>query len=333
MPTLEDLKERLFLKLDENPLLREFFKDMLEERVTRDDWLENRLVQIILRESTSRLELIEQRLNRIKKHDIPLFCQMSRTLKGNRGGFDDQLDDLLAELNGIVWIIDQNYTEIEKLSEGNEKTPDFRARTDREAVLFEVKNLQSPSQLYHMLFLKMEANELLDPNTFKFNFTFDLKVNEVPFESTDNEDIDNISLFVSKIEKAIENSLSNAEHVYKKQTPKREIVRHLSCKWKPSDRFTCMAHQDNFSMHSGYPTYTGLLYPLVSKTWITINRATDQLFTFDKSDSCDKWVLLNWQSPEKFKFDDKLRQKYHDSISKFNDLLELLNPKLHLHLL
>lgn len=333
MPTLEKLEKRLFLQLDKNLLLREFFHDMLKERVTKKNWLENELVQIILRNSTTNIIMIETILGKIKQHNLSLFCQMSNALSGNIRGFDDQLDDLLVELSGIVWIIDKNYTEIEKLSEGKEKSPDFRARTNKEAVLFEVKNLQTPTQLYHQLFLKMESKELLAPNNYKFKFTFDLKLGEDPYETLDSVDTEQILLFLSKIENAIETKSSQAEHLYKKSTPKREIVRRLSCKWKPSKTFSCGAFQDNFTMLSGYPTYTGLLFPLLSKTWIAINRATDQLLTFDKSDNCEKLILINWQSPEKFKFDDNLRQKYYDSISKFNEIFELINPKLHLHLL
>lgn len=169
MPTLENLKDELFVKLDKNPLLREFFKDMLEERVKQECWLTSEVVQLFLRNATTNLQLIEQLLQSVKNYNDSLLESLKHSLRGNDKHFDSKIDDLLAELNGAAWIIQENFSNIEKINTGSKKSPDFRANKNNELYLFEIKNLQVPDQILHNVFVQMEAKALIQPEMYKKN--------------------------------------------------------------------------------------------------------------------------------------------------------------------
>ncbi len=333
MPTLENLKDELFVKLDKNPLLREFFKDMLEERVSNKDWLENELVQIILTNSATNIDMIESILKKVKDHGLSLFCQMSNALSGNDGGFDDKMTDLLAELNGIAWIIDHNYSEIEKIAETDDKTPDYRANKENELFLFEVKNLRVPDQVLHTVFVQMEARAQAEPEMYKKQFNFDLKLNEKQYEALGVYDQHQIVQFIDKINQALSIREWKAIHSYKRRIRGRDIERVFKCTWKPDDRYHSIGHQDNFFSQLGYPTYTKLLFPLIKKTWVAVERSIEQLITHDQSDACNKFVLLNWQKPPNFRMFEDLRDKYEQAVKDIDKIAKVINPKLHILLL
>ena len=76
-----------------------------------------------------------------------------------------------------------------------------------------------------------------------------------------------------------------------------------------------------------------MLLPLKRKTREHTSRAVEQLMEYDKADSFDKWILVNWQKPPYYHHDDALSQKFQDFISKVNGILKLINPKLRIHVL
>ena len=333
MPTLENLKDELFVKLDKNPLLREFFKDMLEERVSNKDWLRNELVQIILRNLATNIDMIESILSKVKDHGLSLFCQMSNALSGNDGDFDNKMTDLLAEINGIAWIIDHNYSEIEKVAETDDKTPDFKANKENELFLFEVKNLRVPPKILSTVFVQMEARSLIEPEKYKKKFNFELKVTEKPYEAIDADDQLQIDQFIDKIDQALSLPEWTVRHTYKRGIRGRNIERVFNCSWKPDNRYHSIGHQDNFFSQLGYPTYTKQLFPLIKKTWIAVDRSIEQLITHDQSDACNKFVLLNWQKPTDFRMYDELRVKYEQAVKNIDKIAKIINPKLHVLLL
>ncbi len=333
MPTLENLKDELFVKLDKNPLLREFFKDMLEERVSNKDWLRNELVQIILRNSATNIDMIESILSKVKDHGLSLFCQMSNALSGNDGDFDGKMTDLLAEINGIAWIIDHNYSEIEKVAETDDKTPDFRANKGNESFLFEVKNLRVPPKILSTVFVQMEARSLIEPEIYKKQFDFDLKLNEKPYEALDVDDQHQIVQFIDKINQALSIQESTARHTYKRRIRGMDIERDFKCSWKPDNRYHSIGHQDNFFSQLGYPSYTKKLFPLIRKTWDAVERSIEQLITHDHNDAYEKFVLLNWQKPPDFRMFEELRSKYEQAVKDIDKIAKVINPKLHILLL
>ncbi len=168
---------RLFKIIEERQILSDFFKPMLEARVNQRDWLENGLVLLLLRNSQANLDMIEDSLQKCKISAPETYTVLSNSIRGNDPGFDKKLSDLLAELRGVSWLIENGYSQIRKLPETSAKTPDFEAYK-KTLCLFEVKNFRTPDTLMDLIFDKLEVQALLFPELYKALFHLDIRFEE-----------------------------------------------------------------------------------------------------------------------------------------------------------
>jgi hypothetical protein len=338
MFTQDELKERLFAELEKRPEINTFFGPMIRARVSQPQWLENGLVLLLLRNVQEQLSIIGDFLGKVKAQQSGLFGQMMKQLKGTEPDFDARLNDLLAELNALSWIVDEKFIEIEKLKRGTSKTPDFRAKKEGTNNLFEVKNLQVPDELLTYVLNQLEIRQLLNPDLYNTNF---FKVNvsfeKVPGDFPNDTDKLHVHRFIDEIEDTIRSGKQSAMLCYSKSIGDRQVKKTLKCKWDFCEHFAVMGHSSDYRMRLDDPLNLIKLLPLLRKTWEHVSRAVEQLLEYDKEDSFEKWILINWQKPPNFEFDDMLSgrsvRRFVRCINAMEDILSAINPKLHIHLL
>ena len=323
MPTLENLKDELFVKLDKNPLLREFFKDMLEERVKHDGWLENDLVYAVLHDRT---ETVAHMLDSVRKHNPKLVNELAESLAYKKKGMDDNIVDGLAELNGLCYIIRQGYSDIKKIKvqpKKKLKTPDFVAKRGEKFTLFEVKN-QRATGIFDSILRKFSPLEFLKPQIHQPCLEIVINPHLVPDESRSELDKRMISKFVEGIDTAISNRLTSFELEYDKLVEEKTVHRTLRC-------------------NIDYDKPHGISYPggsrirmsrLLNKTSEGIRKAIEQFNDFEKDNKYDKVILFNWEPPVGYDFfNDNHSRHYKRFLKRVNICLKHKSSQLQVELL
>lgn len=323
MPTLEDLKKRLFVKLDKNPLLREFFKDMLEERVKHEGWLENVLVQAVLRDEA---ETVADMLESVKKHRPKLVNELAESLAYKKKDMDDKIIDGLAELNGLCYIIRQGYSDIKKINEQPKKklkSPDFKAKKGEKFTLFEVKN-QRATEIYDSIVKKLSPFAFLEPQRYQFGLELTIDPHLIPHEKLRDLDKEIISKFVEGIDTALSNRLTSFELEYDKLVKGKAIHRSLRCK----------IHYDKSSFVMSHGGSSIRMSKLFHKTCKCIREAIEQFNDFDRDNKHDKVILINWAPlPGCDFFNDAHSRPYKRGLNRVGLLLKSKNENLRIELL
>lgn len=332
MPTQEELKDELIKALKRRPRIESFFGSMLQERTKRSRWLENGLVQLFLQNAEANLEIIEDFLKNAKDPECKLFQQLAKELKGTEPDFDSKIDDLLSELNALSWMIKNGYTEITKIPRTKRKTPDFQAVKEG-TCLFEVKNLQDPDELHVLVFLYLRIQAQLNPDLFSVFCKVSVSNPELSGDIINDTDKLNVHRLVSQVEDALKSTKDKVEFKYKKIVGDRKIAKTIKCTWNADKSFSIMGNSRYSVTCLSDPKRPMKLIPLIRKTWDHTSRAVEQLMEHDQDDSHQKWILINWQKPMDFLLDDALSDKFRDSILEMDNILKVINPNLHIHLL
>ncbi len=323
MPTLENLKDELFVKLDKNPLLREFFKDMLVERVKHESWLENDLVYAVLNDRT---ETVAHMLDSVRKHNPKLVNELAESLAYKKKEIDDKIVDGLAELNGLCYIIKQGYSDIKKIKvqpKKKLKTPDFVAKRGEKFTLFEVKNLRAP-EIFHTIVKKMTLFAFLKPQRYQFGLELTIDPHLIPHEKLQDLNSKIISTFVEGIDNALSNRLTSFEVEYDNLAEEKTIHRTLRCNID-YDR------PHYISCHGGSPVRMSKLFKKTSNgIWNAIEKFND----FDTDNKHDKVILINWTRLSGCDhFNDKHSRSYKKYLNRVNILFKSKNENLRIELL
>lgn len=155
----------------------------------------------------------------------------------------------------------------------------------------------------------------------------------MPGDILNDTDRLNVCRFVSQVDDAIESGKSEKNYNYSKVVGERRLTKSIKCKWGKGQRFAVWGHSSNFAMLLSDPQRPLMLLPLIRKTWDHTARAIEQLIAYDQNDSHQKWILINWQKPPDFRFDDTLCERYRTTIPVVDNILKAINQKLHIHLL
>jgi hypothetical protein len=99
--------------------------------------------------------------------------------------FDDALDDLNAELLGVLYLAAQGHGSIRFLPEGDDITVDFESKFAGITYFTEIKNLREPKSLSFVAFKRWQRNRSADPQ--KFSFRADFVDIDDPFEDLTSE--------------------------------------------------------------------------------------------------------------------------------------------------
>lgn len=307
MLTQSELKKKLFVELKKRPKINSFFRPMLIERTERLSWLENGLVLLLLRDAQSNLEMLECFLAKAESVSGELLQSMSQEYRGSSPDFDARLNDLLAELNALSWLVDNNYREIEKLP--------------------------TPTELLDIVVKSLEIQFLQNPDRYSTFFRINVSSKESRRDFLDDTDKLNVCRLMAEIDDRIKSGKQEVQLRYTKMVGDRKITKKLKCEWGDAGKFGYMAHSGDFGICFSDPKRSLLLLPLIRKSWERTEYAVKQLIEYDKDDSYDKWILVNWQKPFDFIIDDALSQDYRNTFPNMDSILKYVNPKLHIRLL
>ncbi len=331
MPTLSELRTELFSELAKRPAIDGFFQSMLRKRVNRAGWLDNTLVQLVLRHD--KLEALEKLIEGTRQIGTSLLEEIAGGLKGSESHFDTQLVDVLAELNAALWLNREGYSGITKLKRSHGKTPDFRAVKEEKEQLFEVKNLRAPHDVLDILFTRLTRQSLLNPTYYNKIFTVSYTQNQQLIETVDDTDYLHVMKFGELLDDYLRSDNSRVKYSYSKRDGGRGVDSRIECSWRDSHRFDLHWTSSGYAYDPGESRSTQMLMPLIRKTWNHVCRAVEQLTEYDKGGTRDVWVLLNWQRPDGFVLDDTIISQYRESVEGMDKILATVNPKLHLRIL
>jgi hypothetical protein len=302
MKKLDALKDEVFRNLSKSPKIEAFFKDSLEERIKLDDnWIENALVHNILEGITANHPLME--LIEALCEDKENFEILKNKLNP-KDDYDIKMHDVLAELNGYYHLKKSGFEEIEALGEGGQKKkPDFSAIVHNQHYLFEVKNIRSPIDLSNELWDKYYARKFINPGIYSNAFIeFEASTNwrDIRFNPKEPNDLYEKTIsWLNQTFQMIESTnvdlieLTPFEDVFEKETLK------IRCVLKRRKSLGMIFGFNRAICISDPLRRKNSLYPFAKKVLEKVGDALEQLLEFDKSDTCKKYVLINWQkTPE-----------------------------------
>lgn len=163
-----ELKERIRQSLDQHQEVKEIFGASLNDRMERDSWLENILIQRLLGQGLSAFE----DLIRTAKSALTNFETFKNKLpQGKDKDFDGKMSDWCAELRAIEVLQKKGFTEIASIPEAKSKTIDFKAGIGTEIALIEVKHKREPieTQIIRYLTTKLSEEHLKYPSIYKYS--------------------------------------------------------------------------------------------------------------------------------------------------------------------
>jgi hypothetical protein len=299
MKPLPQLKKEVFDKFSQYPKIEAFFKDSLKERIKLgDNWIENALVHNILegiRKGDRLLEAIEVLYNDKGNFDI-----LKKKLNPKDKDYNRKMRDVLAELNGYYHLKKFGFEEIEALGEGGQqKKPDFSARLHKQRFLFEVKNIRSPIDLLDILLDKYHAKKLRSPERYSNVSIFfkatsnwrDIRFNPRKPDELYHKTVDWLETTFQAIESpnAASMGLQPFETVYEGEKLK------IQCDLKKGGSLGMIFGFKRGICISDPLTRKNYLYPFTKKLIGKVGDAIDQLLEFGCSDTCRKYVLIDWQ--------------------------------------
>lgn len=328
MATRTDLEQKVLAELHKHSRLEAFFKTMLQERmtVTHPDWLENELVQVLLKNYTPSIDLLDGLLGNAEGQHESLLFDMSGDINGTAIGFDGALSDKLAEFNGISWLKQNGYSQITRIPpKPPDQTPDFEATARGKKHIAEVKNLRKVTDLQELTFRKLEAHRFLYPERFN-KLTLDVRTTS---NSGDISEIDhqNVTSLVEQVNDG--RGETECKVSYKVQSRGRSIKRSVTCKWE-TGHSSIIGHPEGIWTNDR--SRLKELRWLLRKTWRKVGDAIDQLEEYDKSDS-KKLVLLNWQREPAYWFDTEAAAVFEALVDDIDKQAKRIDPHLSVVLL
>lgn len=162
-----ELKESLRRSLDQYQGIKEIFGASLNNRMERDCWLENILVQVLLRQND--LSALEDIIRTAKSALTNFKTFINKLPQGKEKDFDEQMLDWYTELRAIKVLREKDFTKITSVPEAESKTIEFEAEIGTERALIEVKRKREPAEtrIVEYLRTKLSAEQLKCPSTYK----------------------------------------------------------------------------------------------------------------------------------------------------------------------
>jgi len=112
---LSELKVQLFIKLEEYSEISFFYKEMLRERVERDNTLlENDLIYSIFQNNEVGLGNLQDAIKNANDNNyLDILQELMKKPKGSDKNCDKKINDTWAELNALSYLVDNKYKNIE----------------------------------------------------------------------------------------------------------------------------------------------------------------------------------------------------------------------------
>lgn len=164
---MEDYRvNELRQKLNQFPLLSQYLGPSLQERITRDDWFENRIIISLFR-GGSLIQRLEKTFKEAELQTVDKCERIFCDLKGVDCDYDEKLFDVLTEVRLVRWARENGYQRIKKIpADYTEQTPDFFMERDGEITIAEAKNFRDRE------FLPAFFQDRLVGLAWKMNYSF-----------------------------------------------------------------------------------------------------------------------------------------------------------------
>ena len=306
----EELKQKALVALRRRPLTNRYLGRAAQRRLSCHKWLESNLIQALIEDNEPLLGRAEDLLKHIYLGEPDLLEELTASLTGGEKDFDAQFGDLWAELRAAKQLIYEGAENLSKIPRTNVLTPDFEYRYKDRPYLAEVKNLRSPTSLQELLDIKLRAIALLQPGIFEgVRLHFDLHAGEFGETWGYPDAKTECDAFVDKIYKAVIGGIRREVHVLHEVRRLSQRV-HLSVKLQRS-----RSHSVIFTLGpQGYCLSDSerahvLVDPLERKISSVVNTAFSQLNTFRTSEEIEGRIMLNWQKPAVFEWDESLQRR------------------------
>lgn len=298
MKSLPELKKEVFDKLSQYPKIEAFFKDSLEERVKGDNWTENALVFRLLDDKFFPQLALHTLIESIS--DDEENYNILRSKLKPKDEYDDKMHDVLAELNGYDQLKKSGFEEIKALCEDTQqKKPDFSAALDKQRYLFEVKNIRSPVDLFDILLDKYHARKLLFPEFYSnVDLFFKPSTNwrDIRFNPKEPDDLYyEIISWLGTTFQAVESANFESAGLRPFEAVVKDEKLGIQCIPKKGGSLGMTFGFKRGICISDPLTRKNYLYPFTKKLIGKVGDAIDQLLEFGCSDTCRKYVLINWQ--------------------------------------
>jgi hypothetical protein len=336
MPSLDDLKSQLCAALDANPPIKMCFVRVLMERTLMPDWLNNRLIQILLRDVKDKIDIINGFVRTITNHDDQLLGELFQDKSGANDGFDAELGDILAEMNALRHVIGDGHSAIRKIPRAKNRTPDYSSTLDGVRYLFEVKNLRQPESVIDYLFIKLYSEKIQFPEVYEGQLLFEhsLKLDDLsPSTPNDRAQIDKL---IFQIRSRMESGWHDFIYEWVRDGRNDGVRISIVCKRIDRGKFWFLAMPMSSAIQlDSQDRRDSLLTPLLRKTQDVVQTALKQLDSNGAPDADRAFILINWQKPPAFIFDHDgyLESAYRKNVQTMNSEIQITHPTISIRLL
>lgn len=331
MIPLNQLRDQLFKNLSEWSLLDEFFRTQLQNRVNRENWLENSLIQIILLRRKPNIDLLNSLLSNLKE-DRENYNRLKTKLSSQERDYDEKLSDLLAEVAAYEYLKDRSFNNIKALDPlGAVKTPDFQAEKTGKTYLFEVKKMRSPLSGMDYVFDKIHARLIQEPELYN-NRIFHIELpRDTQGEVFNDSDKLAITEWLLKLSDALRLRLFDEPvmHSWFKEMPNRKLKKVITCTIKEGE-FDVIGHHGRRGILRDQNFRKANLMAFTKKLLQKAELSVAQLLEYDKNDDYDKQILINWQVPKDMIF---IREEAFSIADSISCILKNITKKLSLVIL
>jgi hypothetical protein len=170
-------KEDVLRALDqpENEAIAWAIGPLLRQRLEQEGW-EAIIILQHLALANARLQAWNGLFDRARKalSQLDGFPMKAALLLANvkTAKFDETLDDLIAELVGVLYLAAQGHESIRFLPDGGDITVDLESKLEGITYYTEIKNLREPKSLTFVAFKRWQRNRAAHPDQFAFRADF-----------------------------------------------------------------------------------------------------------------------------------------------------------------
>ncbi len=322
-------------RLKKHRAINSLFGQSLIKRMEFDNWLDNQLVQILIKETNANISMITEVIDKVKKINPNIIEEVKKELSGKDKQYDRRMNDFLSELRAVIWLDEREYCNIEKISRSKLKSPDFRCKRDSTLYLVEVKNLRAQSEFFEIVLNRAMALQFIyDDICNKGSVYLEVEPDDLSELDVTDRDHYNIELFLKKLLSAIQSKQGNVHHSYYAYEVNTRTIRTIKANISESDSYNCMASFRKYGINlSDSKRQLSILIPLFRKVLKVLENATHQFYSYDANNDYSKLPLINWEKSTEYLLDTDSEKRFYSVIKGFNNNLDVVVDNLEIEIM
>lgn len=275
---------------------------VLIQRAARSDWYDCRILQQLERGTAKGWNELIGRCRGALSNPEELLERCQKLLNPVALDFDDKLEDFIAEMVAVAYLLREGYADIHFLRANGTSSPDIEARLNGFQTGVEVKQLREPSTVTYVAFRRWNRNKASDPDRYAF---------DVQIDSLDPE----------------------FDLTFDQRHGLQEVVDGLPNRARPSEfihtladakrvRFTLRDGEGVMVHHGGVSGTDDILVDvaqgLVLKALEPMRKALTQLYGGEQQSDVSKMLFFRWQVPDQAFMDAiAIRDAVQDGLQNF----------------